>query len=133
MMLGVRGRSTKRKRLLIVDDEVMILRALGRTLKREYDVTALSSPEEALGRLASGESWDIVLSDVMMPEMSGVEFAKRAVGVCPDLAGRIALMTGGAASPEVRTALEQSGLPVIEKPIDFAKLRTVLATLSGQP
>jgi DNA-binding NtrC family response regulator len=127
----VRGKATERKRLLIVDDEAMILSTLARALKRHYDVTTLSSPEEALEHLASGESWDVVLSDVMMPEMNGVEFASRAVAARPELAGHIALMTGGVASPRARAALHGCALPVIEKPFDPAALRELLAKLAS--
>jgi DNA-binding NtrC family response regulator len=127
----VRGHANKRIRLLIVDDETLVLRALARTLGREYDVGVLSSPVEALELLAAGERWDVILSDVMMAEMDGVEFAKRAAGACPALAGRIVLMTGGASTASARAALEQSGLPVIAKPIDFAKLRALLARLGS--
>ena len=68
---------TRRCSLLIVDDEVLVLRALARALCQEYDLTTLSSPEEALICLSRG-SWDIILSDVMMPEMDGVELSRRA-------------------------------------------------------
>jgi CheY-like chemotaxis protein len=129
----VRGHASKRKRLLIVDDEVLILRALARSLGHEYEVTTLSSPEEALRRLTSGESWDAILSDVMMPVMNGVEFARRAVLACPGLAGRILLMTGGTSTPKARAALEQSGLPVVGKPIDFTKLLVMLGKISSKP
>jgi CheY-like chemotaxis protein len=133
MTLRVRGNGTKRRRLLILDDEALVLRALARALGREYEVTVLSSPEEALLRLASGDSWDAILSDVMMPEMNGVEFARRAVATRPELAGRLVLMTGGASMPGTCTLLEKSGLPVITKPFDITSLRALLATISSGP
>ena len=128
------GHANKRKRLFIVDDEATMLRTLARALGREYHVATLTSPEEALRHLTSGESWDIILSDVMMPVMNGVEFARRLAQARPDLAGRIVLMTGGAFTPMARTALERSGLPVIAKPFELDALRALLATISsGQP
>jgi CheY-like chemotaxis protein len=123
----------RRTRLLIVDDEPLVLRSLARVLQ-DYDVTTLSSPEEALRRLASGDSWDAILADVMIPEMNGVEFARRVVEACPHVAGHITLMTGGTATPVIRTMLEQSGLPAIGKPFDLGALRALLATMSpGRP
>jgi CheY-like chemotaxis protein len=123
----------RRTRLLIVDDEPLVLRSLARVL-HDFDVTTLSSPREALGRLSSGDSWDIILADVMIPEMNGVEFARRAVQVCPAVAGHIAVMTGGTCSPVIRNRLEQSKFPAIGKPFDFDALRAVLATLTpGRP
>jgi CheY-like chemotaxis protein len=128
----VRGKATKRKRLLIVDDEVILLSTLARALKRQYEVTTLSSPEEALEHLASGASWDVVLSDVMMPEMNGVEFASRVVATRPELSGHIALMTGGVASPRAQAALQGCALPVIQKPFDPAELRELLTKLASE-
>jgi CheY-like chemotaxis protein len=122
----------KRLSILIVDDEPLVLKALTRMLGGEYDVCALSSPTEALLRLRAGERWDAVLCDVMMPEMSGFEFARRATLAQPAIAARIALITGGTPS----AVQEQAGkraitLPLLNKPVELSVLRRVLAQLSG--
>lgn len=117
-----------RRRLLVVDDEPLVLRALARALGREHDVTTLSSPDEALARLST-TTWDLVLSDVMMPEMNGVEFARRAVELCPGLADRVVLMTGGAFTLRVCAEMDESGLQVMSKPIDLPALRALLAKI----
>jgi CheY-like chemotaxis protein len=115
------------------DDEAMVLRALARALEREYEVTSLSSPQKALRCITSGEAWDVILCDMLMPGMNGVEFARRALEICPALAGRIVLMTGGTFTPKASSALEKSGLPVITKPFDLDALRALLVKLgSGQ-
>ncbi len=124
------GPAKTRCSLLIVDDEVLVLRALSRVLCQEYDLTTFSSPEEALICLSRG-SWDIILSDVMMPEMDGVEFARRAVEARPELAGRIVLMTGGGPTLKTRTALAHSGLSVVAKPVDLDALLALLAKVSS--
>jgi CheY-like chemotaxis protein len=77
----------------------------------------------------AGETWDAILSDVMMPGIDGVEFARRAVATKSELRGRIILMTGGVAIQKLRTAVEESGLPVIAKPVDLPALRLLLATV----
>jgi len=110
-LLGLGGFTDKRRRLLIVDDEPLILSALTRLLKAEYEVTTLASPEEALRRLSSGDCWDLILSDIMMPGLSGVDFARLAVVARPELAGRILLMTGGVFTPTTIRLLEQNGSP----------------------
>ncbi len=120
-------------KVLIVDDEPLVLRSLARVL-HEYEAMPFSSPREALGRLSSGDSWDVILADVMIPEMNGVEFARRAVQVCPAMAGHIAVMTGGTCNAVIRNLLEQSTLPAIAKPFDLDALRALLATLTpGRP
>ena len=118
----------ERRRLLIVDDEELILRSLSRALRHEYEVVTTTSPIEALRLASSGERCDIVLSDVTMPGMSGMELASRLSSSCPALIGRIVLMTGGAHSEHAQSSLERCGLPVITKPIDLSHLLRVLAT-----
>lgn len=138
-MLGVRRHANRPERVLIVDDEPMVLAALTRVLRSQYDVRTLSCPVEALRCLTSGEPFGIVLSDVMMPAMNGVDFARQVAKARPDLVGRIvlmtgSLMTGGALAPMARTASERNEFPVIAKPIDFDALRALLAKVSpGQP
>jgi len=126
----VRGQTNggERRRLLIVDDEELILRSLSRALRREYEVVAATSAKEALRLTTSGEHWDIILTDVTMPGMSGIELASRLVQVCPALIGHIVLMTGGAKTAQAQALLERSGLPVISKPLDLPNLLRVLAT-----
>jgi DNA-binding NtrC family response regulator len=129
-----RGSPNRPERLLIVDDEPMVLNALARVLRSQYDVKTLSCPLEALRCLTAGESCHIVLSDVMMPDMNGVEFVRRVAQARPDLVGRIVLMTGGTSTSKVLAALEQSGCPVIAKPFDLDALHALLANLSsGHP
>jgi CheY-like chemotaxis protein len=121
----------ERRRLLIVDDEKLLLRSLSRALQHEYEVVTTSSPIEALRLASSGEHWDIVLSDVTMPGMSGIELASRLSSSCPALVGRIVLMTGGARTEHAHSVLERCGLTVITKPIDMSHLLRVLATVGS--
>ena len=86
----------KRKRLLIVDDENLVVRALARLLANDFQVVTASSGDDALRCVTTGEPVDVVLSDITMPGMNGLEFALRAVEARPALRGRIVLMTGGA-------------------------------------
>ena len=126
------GPSNERKRLLIVDDEELLLRSLGRALRHHFDVTISSSAEEALGLAGSGECWDVVLSDINMPGMNGIELAARLAQACPALLGHIALMTGGALSRQMQSTLERNGLPLIAKPIDTGSLLVVLAAVGAE-
>ena len=119
------GRDGALPRVLIVDDEQLLIRALKRMLEREFSVTAAADPAAAL-ELVAREPWDAVLTDLMMDGMNGVELARRAVLVKPELRGRILVMTGGAPTPGAREDIEGSGLPVVEKPIDIGTLRATL-------
>ena len=86
---------TKRARVLVVDDEVAIGRALERSLRRHHDVVAVSSGSVALSRIASGEHFDVILCDLMMPEMSGMALYARLVVAAPEHAARMIFVSGG--------------------------------------
>ena len=115
-----------------MDDEKLLLRSLSRALQHEYEVVTTTSPIEALRLASSGEHWDIVLSDVTMPGMSGIELASRLSSFCPALLGRIVLMTGGAHTEHAQSELDRCGRPVIMKPIDMSNLLRVLATVGSE-
>ncbi|MBI3873884.1 MAG: response regulator [Arcobacter sp.] len=62
-------------KIAIVDDEVMILNVLSRFLSRKFDVTTFSNPVEALKAIKQN-NFDLVLSDIMMPDLDGLSLLK---------------------------------------------------------
>jgi DNA-binding NarL/FixJ family response regulator len=76
---------TARPRVLCVDDEPYVLDGLKRSLRLRYDVEVTTEPEEALARLAEdgGNGISVIISDMRMPQMSGVEVLERAKDVAP--------------------------------------------------
>lgn len=121
----------ERRRVLVVDDEPLLLRALTRSLGRQYNITALASAKEALRRSVSGESWDGIVSDITMPEMNGFEFCRRLRAARPDLAERIVFITGGCVSPRDHEVLERCDTPIIFKPIDMEELLALLSRMAS--
>ena len=113
--------------MLVVDDEALVARSLARLLGA-HEVTVLTSAAEVLKRAAGGERWDVVLCDLMMPEMSGMELEERLAVVAPDLIPRIVYLTGGAFTDRSREFLA-AGRPHLEKPVEPAVLR---ARVAGQ-
>ena len=118
-----------RRRVLIVDDEEILVRAYGRLLERDHDVTALVSPGEALRRIQAGERWDAILFDLQMPELDGIELFEQLQLTRPELAGRVAFITGGAFTPRALAFLDRNTRPTLSKPIDAEALREVVARL----
>ncbi len=98
--------SERRAKLLVVDDEPLVARGVARLLAGEYSAESTSSAKEALERLARGERFDLMLCDVMMPEMSGEAFFHQLAEVAPDQRERVVFITGGAFTPEARAFLE---------------------------
>ncbi len=104
-----------RRRILVVDDEPLVLRVLARLL-REHELVCLESARTALSQIASGQKFDLVLSDVMMPDITGVEFYEALLRQDPALARRVVFISGGALSPEVDAFLRAIPNPLIQKP-----------------
>ncbi len=116
-------RAAVRRRVLIVDDESVLARALARILGRDHDVEALTSPAAAAARIAAGERWDVILCDLLMPEMTGMDLAERVARDAPELLPRLVFITGGACTERSRQFLERGGFPSLEKPIEPRALR----------
>jgi response regulator RpfG family c-di-GMP phosphodiesterase len=117
--------------LLIVDDEIRILTALRRVLRREsYEILTAETPAEAL-RLLDAQRVDLILSDHKMPGMSGLELLAQASRKQPS-AGRV-LITGW--TEEVPAAdLEAIGVrALLQKPWDDAQLKKTLRGALGLP
>ena len=118
-----------RGRILVVDDEPMIGLAIRRTLQREHEVVTLTSAREACARLKGGERFDLVLSDLMMPEMSGVELHQELSRLSPELAARMVFLTGGAFTPYARSFLSEVQNHRLEKPFSAEELRGLVQSL----
>jgi signal transduction histidine kinase len=118
-----------RSRLLVVDDDVAIGRALRRTLSTHHHVTAITRGTEVLARVAQGERFDVILLDVMMPDLSGMEVHAELQALAPDQAQRVIFLTGGAFSAAAQAYLDRVPNPKIGKPIESAAL---LALIGGQ-
>jgi signal transduction histidine kinase len=111
-----------RARILWIDDDVHLLRAFQRRLRRDHDVDVCESADEALRRIEQGERWDVICCDLMMPHMSGREFEEVLARRYPDLAARIIFVTGGVFTEEERRFLEQTRQPRLLKPFDWDAL-----------
>jgi PAS domain S-box-containing protein len=112
-----------RRRLLVVDDEPLVSRALARMLEAEGEVVVADRARDALERVRSGERFDAIVCDLMMPDLSGMELHSALRGFDPILADRMVFVTGGAFTDAARTFLERVPNARLEKPIDRAALR----------
>jgi len=119
----------RRARILVVDEEPMLGVTIQRTLGREHDVTALTSAKEALRLLGGGEPFELILCDLMMPEMSGMDFYAALIKLDPAHAGKFVFMTGGSFTENASRFLEESPNPAIKKPFKAAALRELVQSL----
>ncbi|MEM9461990.1 MAG: response regulator [Myxococcota bacterium] len=104
-------------RILVVDDEPFITQMLGRMLK-QHDVTTATSGVAALELLENDAEFGVVLCDLMMPEITGMDLYDRVKVDNPGLAARFVFMTGGAFYPEVREFVARKERPCLGKPFD---------------
>jgi two-component system sensor histidine kinase/response regulator len=111
-------------RILIVDDEKPLMSALCRTLKEQgCDTTGFSSGVQALEALHERD-FDLLLSDLMMPEMNGIDLLKAALKVRPDLVAII--MTGEGTIATAVEAMKNGALDYILKPFKLSAILPVL-------
>jgi uncharacterized protein (TIGR02266 family) len=120
-----------RPRLLIVDDEVLMLRSLKRYLKGAFDVVTVDSVQAASVQLAKEPLPEVMLCDVMMPDDGGRAIYRLVTERSPELAERIIFMTGGAFEPEANTFLDELSNRVVSKPIDLPRLVGFLSELAS--
>ncbi len=117
------------RRIMAVDDEEFVLKALARSIGRQHETVIFTDPARAVEALERGDRFDAIFCDVMMPSMTGLEFHKVVADKRPDLLARFAFMTGGTFSLEMQAALDASSQPVLKKPFGPQELREVLARL----
>ncbi|HYS79079.1 MAG TPA: ATP-binding protein [Anaeromyxobacteraceae bacterium] len=114
-----------RVRVLVVDDEPMVARAIARTLSA-HDVTVLHSGAAALERLRQDAGYDVVLCDLMMPEVNGMDLHERLLLEAPATSERLVFMTGGAFTSQAREFLARVPNARVDKPFEPAALRALV-------
>ncbi|MEE8353621.1 MAG: ATP-binding protein [Dehalococcoidales bacterium] len=118
-------------RILVVDDEPHICRALDRLLTREgHRVDTAGSARTALRKLTRAE-YDLILLDLRMPEMTGIEFYERLKKVAPALRQRTICVTGDVISARNRAFLSDSGIPCVAKPFGVDELMSQVKQILG--
>lgn len=116
----------RRGRVLVVDDDRAVAAGIRRTLAREHDVTVVTDSQEALARLLLGEQYDVVLCDLMMPGMDGIELYAELAHASAELAARVVFVTGGAVTSRAREFRAHSHQLFVDKPFDPAILRQLV-------
>ncbi|WNG51517.1 response regulator [Archangium minus] len=114
-----------RGRVMIVDDDVMVSSALRRTLAREHDVEVVTSSRQALELLKGpkGTEVDVILCDLMMPDLTGMDLHADLSAAAPGVARRMVFVTGGAFTPAARAFMDTVQNARVDKPFDPQKLR----------
>lgn len=113
-------------RVLVVDDEPMLLKTYRAILKKRFEVTCCADGAEAIALLWDDPDFDAIVCDLMMPELDGMAVYRRLADIDPALQGRCLFTTGGATTPEARAfALEQESR-ILNKPCTADQLLTAV-------
>ena len=137
MPLATLEPATHPRRALLVDDEPVIRHALRRFFQRYgWQVDEAEDGAVALDRLMGdgGEApapggYAVIISDLRMPGVSGIELYKRLAAERPELLDRLILSTGDSVSPEAADFLSRSSCPVLNKPFALAELRGIVTQI----
>jgi nitrogen-specific signal transduction histidine kinase/CheY-like chemotaxis protein len=117
-----------RLRILVIDDDPIVGKSFERLLGEEHDVVAVTSGREALARIER-ESFDVVMTDLMMPEMSGMELYRAIVERHASLAERVLFLTGGAFTERAEKFVRSVRDRCLHKPVSMGRVRAALLDL----
>jgi len=120
------GAAPRRGRLAVVDDEPGVRKAIARILSVEHDVEEFESALGVAERIAAGSSYDAILCDLMMPDMTGMELHGVLQRAAPSQADAMIFMTGGAFTSEAQAFLNSVPNLRLEKPLEVKPLRALV-------
>jgi signal transduction histidine kinase len=120
------GRERRGGRVLVVDDEPALGAALARSLERDFEPVVVTSGREALERLRVDQAFDVILCDLIMPQLTGMDLHDELHRMAPPLAERIVFMTGGTFTARAQEFLQRVANPVLEKPFDLPTLNALV-------
>jgi len=116
----------RKAKILVVDDEAAILTFLGRLLTEwGHNVETINNADTALEKLRT-ERYSLVLLDIKLPGMSGIELYHHIEEIAPALARRVMFVTGDVMQSATRSFLEKTGAPYITKPLDIETLKKTI-------
>ena len=123
---ALRVPSKRRARILVIDDDQAVLRAYRRMLSSRHDVVLATGGAEGLDLLERDDAFDIVLCDVMMPQVDGPMVYDALALRAPEVVGRLVFCSGGAFTPRAKEFLGSVRNTFLHKPIDPEALEAVI-------
>jgi len=120
------ARELCRRRLLVIDDEPGLVLTVRCLLEQAHDVVTLTDGREALRVLLEEAPFDLVLCDLAMPGLDGVDLYERVRECRPELGDRFVFMTGGAFTEKIARFVERAARPCLQKPFPIGELEALL-------
>jgi PAS domain S-box-containing protein len=120
-------------RILVVDDEPTIRELLEKVLTRMgHKVETTGDAGTAMDKIYAGENFDVIIADVRMPGMNGIELYSRILEKSPEMKNRTIFITGDVMGIDIRTFLIQNKLPYLAKPFEIELLKEKIAAMLGE-
>ena len=116
-----------RRRVLVIDDEPALSTMIRRVLAKDCDVDLAGDAREGLERLDGPDGYDVILCDLMMPDMTGMDLFAEVARRHPGIERRFVFMTGGAFTPRATEFLAKVENRRLEKPFETAVLKATVA------
>jgi len=113
----------RRGRILVVDDELGMCQLVDRMLCRDHEVTTTTEPRRAIDLIRDGARFDLIIADVMMPVMNGVEVHAAIASIDADSAARLTFFTASVLSPDLERRLGALPNTVLRKPVSVSAMR----------
>jgi signal transduction histidine kinase/CheY-like chemotaxis protein len=124
--------AARRYRVLLVEDDPGLRRAVGSLLRRHHDVIEAADGEEAIGVLASPNDIEVILCDLMMRGIDGMGVYEAVCRDHVELRPRFAFLTGGAFTEDAKKIITSGQVPVLQKPCTLKQICATVAMLGAR-
>ena len=125
------GSDPNMKRILIVDDEQLLLQGLGKALQTDVtEVITVETGEAALTEIASSH-FHLCFLDVFLPDMDGTEVLKRIMTISPKT--KVIMMTAGIINNSMKETIEKNAYMFITKPFDLLQVKMLAKRIIEEP
>lgn len=124
------GGGMRRLRVLVIDDDPLLLRSLMRLLRAHHEVEGAPGGAVVLERLEAGADFDVIFCDLMMPGMDGITLYREICERHPQLVERMVFLTGGVFTDRVKSFLAEAAPTLVEKPATLEALLDAAAVVA---
>lgn len=119
-------------RILAIDDEANLLKAYRRVLSPPHELVTCNDGLEALDLLREDQAFDVVICDLMMPQLDGPRFFEALAEVAPRLLSRVIFASGGAFTARTKDFVASMSTPCLEKPVPPAELLAAVGRVGAR-
>jgi DNA-binding NtrC family response regulator len=116
-------------RVLVIDDEQLLGQTIQLGLEDSLDVELQTSGSRGLERMLEDDGFQLVLCDLSLPDLSGIDIYERISKEKPELTKRFVVMTGGAVSSESREFLDSYEGPLLNKPFTLSQVESLVTDI----